>query len=220
MSDTEATPPVEPVPDLKKPDLVIHSTMTQPAVTWPALMDIFHAARDVAIDEAHAHVKEVGGNNQGPKVEQYQSITGGNPGDSWCADFVSWCLMRGLAARMGWHTDLESMLTHVGAFGQRYLPISGYCPTLWNEAHRRGYSRDHTYKPDSGDLILYDFHQIGEPHHIGIVLQQNGDGTLKTVEGNTSSGVDGSQSDGDGVHVRVRKRWRVHGFIHGHKEVV
>jgi hypothetical protein len=204
---------------LKNQPIVAPPKQTVHAVQWPSFMDILHTAMDAAVEEAHAHVQEVG-HNAGQRVGQYQSITGGSAGDSWCADFVSWCLMVGLARRMGWHTDEESMLTHVGEFGRRYMPISGYCPTLWNEAHRRGYARDNSYRPDSGDLILYDFGQVGEPHHVGIVIFQDRHGIYKTVEGNTSSGVDGSQSDGDGVFIRYRKPWRIHGFIHGHKEIV
>jgi hypothetical protein len=63
-------------------------------------------------------------------------------------------------------------------------------------------------KPARGDLVCYDFDGDGQfDDHIGVVVGVLGFGpmlTLQTVEGNTSSGVAGSQGDGDGVFLRRR----------------
>lgn len=53
-------------------------------------------------------------------------------------------------------------------------------------------------KIPSGAIIIYNF------GHTGIVLRRWDDGHITTIEGNTSPGVNGSQSNGDGVYVRNR----------------
>ncbi len=53
-----------------------------------------------------------------------------------------------------------------------------------------------------GDLVLFDWVPKGDgPDHIGIVYQINGDGSLRTIEGNT-----GGSSDGNGGEVMIRDR--------------
>lgn len=44
----------------------------------------------VAIARGELGVVEVGGNNHGPRVEEYQRYVGLHPGDAWCAAFVYW----------------------------------------------------------------------------------------------------------------------------------
>ena len=64
-----------------------------------------------------------------------------------------------------------------------------------------------------GDLVFFDWTGAGKPHHVGIVRAAFPNGSLQTVEGNTSSRIAGSQSDGDGVFVRIRTRLHIFGFI-------
>lgn len=56
-----------------------------------------------------------------------------------------------------------------------------------------------------GDLVFFQFDDDAAPDHVGIVLGHNRTGkTLWVYEGNTSSGVKGSQSNGDGFYLRKR----------------
>lgn len=56
-----------------------------------------------------------------------------------------------------------------------------------------------------GDLVLFDWERNGVEDHVGIALEDyRGIGTLRTLEGNTSSDNNGSQSNGGGVYERVR----------------
>lgn len=65
-------------------------------------------------------------------------------------------------------------------------------------------------KPKLGCFILYKW------GHAGIFLGDNGDGTIKTVEANTSAGKSGSQSNGDGVYLRTDRTYSdVRFFIDG-----
>jgi hypothetical protein len=53
--------------------------------------------------------------------------------------------------------------------------------------------------------VFFDWEGNGSPDHVGLVVSHDKTKkTLKTIEGNTSSGVRGSQSNGDGVYVRTR----------------
>lgn len=61
-----------------------------------------------------------------------------------------------------------------------------------------------TSKYQPGDLVIFDFTgKKKTPSHIGIVESVKGN-ILTTIEGNTSSGESGSQSNGDGVYRKQR----------------
>ena len=56
-----------------------------------------------------------------------------------------------------------------------------------------------------GDLVMFDWQGDGVADHIGIVEENHADeGWMQTIEGNTSPGSGGSQSNGGGVYRRTR----------------
>jgi hypothetical protein len=57
-------------------------------------------------------------------------------------------------------------------------------------------------EPAPGRLCLYN-HEDGTGH-IGIVAQVYADGRIRSYEGNTSAGTEGSQRDGGGWYERIR----------------
>lgn len=59
------------------------------------------------------------------------------------------------------------------------------------------------YQAAPGDYVFFDWAGDGVVDHVGIVEANNG-AYLTTIEGNTSSGVQGSQSNGGGVYRRTR----------------
>ena len=64
-----------------------------------------------------------------------------------------------------------------------------------------------TAKPEPGDVVFFDFVEGGAPvEHVGIVVKDNLDGSIVTVEGNTSSDKKptGSQANGGEVCMKVR----------------
>ena len=61
-------------------------------------------------------------------------------------------------------------------------------------------------RPVPGDIILYNFGHTG-------ILESAGEETVTAIEGNTSAGEAGSQSDGGGVFRRTRSRKLVTAFI-------
>ena len=130
-------------------------------------------------------IHEVGGNNHGPWVKKFLAEVGLPEGYAWCDAFQSF--------------EMD------GAAGHK-LPIeSASVEQTYATAKNLGWL---VTKPARGDLVCYDFDGDGQfDDHIGLVVSVLGLGpmmTLETVEGNTSSGVAGSQADGDGVYLRRR----------------
>ena len=92
------------------------------------------------------------------------AVAGSYAGAPWCAYFVSWC-----AAEVGAPLGVST--------GQGLGSVAE--TTDWAKSTGR-----FTETPQPGDLILFG------TEHVGIVESVNPDGTLTTVEGNTSnSGV-------------------------------
>ena len=83
--------------------------------------------------------------------------------------------------------------------GQR----TAYCPTVaaWGAPYEVPYN-----SAQYGDIVLFDWDGDGVADHIGLVLQLNSDGTLETIEGNTS---DADHSNGGYVLQRTRYRGSV-----------
>lgn len=159
--------------------------------------------------------------NRGDQVEWFQHAAGGNPGESWCADFVyacllkAYCEMHGLLVGKTSHDNRVIMLNNANAFSkQTKIPRTGYCPTVAAEALKSKRFHSKAFTPLPGDLVLYRFDERPEPHHIGFVLELSENNTLRTVEGNTSAGGSGSQANGDGVYQKVRTLRTVYGFVH------
>jgi cell wall-associated NlpC family hydrolase len=64
-----------------------------------------------------------------------------------------------------------------------------------------------TAKPAPGDLAFFDFAEGGNPiDHVGIVVRDNGDGTIVTIEGNTSGDKKKSTSERNGGEVVQKVR--------------
>lgn len=61
--------------------------------------------------------------------------------------------------------------------------------------------------PVPGCIAIYNF------GHTGIVVKDNGNGTITAIEGNTSASSSGSQSNGGGVFEKVRSKTTVTAYI-------
>ena len=106
------------------------------------------------------------GSNDGPRIADYRSaVPGAYAGAPWCAYFVSWA-----AAQAG---------VPLGESGSGF----GAVEQVADWAARTGRLVPAGGEPQPGDLILFG------GRHIGIVESVNADGTLTTVEGNSSNAV-------------------------------
>jgi hypothetical protein len=123
------------------------------------------------------------GSNDSPRIAQYRQATAGAPGPGpWCAYFVSW------AAR-------ESGVP-IGDSGQGF----GRVDDVWAWGERAGKAIPAgSAPPQPGDLIVWD-------EHIGVVESVGADGSVNTIEGNSSDAVNRRSygSDGGGAIGYVR----------------
>jgi hypothetical protein len=122
------------------------------------------------------------GSNESPRIAQFRQATAGAPGPGpWCAYFVSW------AAR-------EAGVP-IGDAGQGF----GSVDAVWAWGERAGKTLPPGATPAPGDLIVWD-------EHIGIVESVGADGSIRTIEGNSSNMVAQRSygSDGGGAVGYVR----------------
>lgn len=119
--------------------------------------------------------------NRGPKVSAWQRNFGMD-GQPWCGAFVG---------------------TALKAAGLKPSNRIVYCPYIVEDAKRRrgGYKGFYAWSQrQEGDLVLFRFPgSSATADHVGIYI-----GNGKTVEGNTSPGAGGNQSNGGGTYVRTR----------------
>jgi hypothetical protein len=146
-------------------------------------------------------VKQIGitenpaGSNWGPKISDWIKLTGYSGPVYWCGCFTNACVMAGgLSSTVGW---------------------GGYCPAVITHAKNKigGWSWHVDGQP--GDLALMDTPGGDPAIHIGIVEKKLGIGRYQNIEGNTSSGDGGNQSNGGGVFRRQRStqgNFRIVGF--------
>lgn len=125
--------------------------------------------------------------NPGTKYGRWYAAKTGSPyfgrsGVPYCAMFVSWVLSQ------------AGMIPPGGVFA--------YCPTGLGNARRLGRVHDKR-SAAPGDIVFFDWNKDGLADHVGIVTANKGS-YLETIEGNTSSGRRGSQSNGGGVYRRAR----------------
>lgn len=108
----------------------------------------------------------------------------GHDGQPWCGSFVMWA-----AAEVGFTGMPNCVYTPAGAEGFK---------------GKGAYTNPETSKPQPGDIVFFSFDGKGI-EHVGIVLKDNGDGTITTIEGNTvPDGKTGSQSNGGEVCLKTR----------------
>lgn len=106
----------------------------------------------------------------------------GTSGVPYCAMFVSWVL-----AQVG--------MTPPGG-------IYAYCPYGIDGARKQGRLVSKT-AAQPGDIVFFDWGGDGVSDHTGFIESYSG-GVYTCIEGNTSPGTSGSQSNGGGVYRRTR----------------
>ena len=97
---------------------------------------------------------------------------------SWCMEFIWWCFKQ---AGMDFYKTAS-------------------CTACYKHYASRAVSKNSLRK---GDIVFFDWDHSGDCDHVGIV-ESVGSSRVTTIEGNTSSGNSGSQSNGDGVYRRYR----------------
>lgn len=104
----------------------------------------------------------------------------GRPAESWCADFID----AGFKACGALNLITSSASCTAKYRGMKALEVN-----------------KNSLRP--GDIVFFDWDKSGDCDHVGIV-ESASTSRVTTIEGNTSSGNSGSQSNGDGVYRRYR----------------
>lgn len=107
------------------------------------------------------------GSNDSPRIAQYRTATAGSGIGPWCAYFLSWA-----AKQAG---------VPLGESGQGFGSVSAIAG--WAQRTGRWTPAGNGARPNPGDLILWG----GE--HMGMVESVDPDGTIRTIEGNSSDMV-------------------------------
>lgn len=130
-------------------------------------------------------IMEHGGNNRGAEVEKIVRSVGGAIGAPWCGYFVAYCYK--LAGKS---------IENIGKWG--YVPYMSAITGV----HR-------TSNPSLGDIVRFGF------GHTGLFVNDNNDGTITTIEGNTgaSGAVSDSSTGGDGVYRKIRSKSLVQDYL-------
>lgn len=168
-------------------------------------MTISEEAREklCRVARAEVGVMEVGGNNNGPRVREYQAATWLKPAAwPWCAAFVCWVLRE-------WTKDnavaqILSLTTPKALKSWLCQDASAYGFEDWAKKHGIKVLGP-TTNPQAGDIVTY-----ASFSHIGIVVGPVDDKFMHTVEGNTDP--DGGR-EGNGVYLKKRKRGLARAFI-------
>ncbi|MCM1265737.1 MAG: CHAP domain-containing protein [Candidatus Gastranaerophilales bacterium] len=120
-----------------------------------------NSAQALANATSQIGVREATGHNDGAEIAKYRN--GVNNNAAWCASFVSWCYKGN------------------NVFGYQ-ASVSG----IQESARRQGlYSEKGSYVPKPGDIMI----QKNGASHTGIVESVDPDGTIHTIEGNSSNAV-------------------------------
>ena len=108
----------------------------------------------------------------------------GHDGQPWCGSFVMWCTAQ---------------------IGFKNMPNCVYTPSGATLFQGQGQWLNHeTAKPQPGDIAFFNFDGKGI-EHVGIVVKDNDDGTVTTIEGNTTpDGSTGSEANGGEVCLKTR----------------
>jgi peptidoglycan hydrolase-like protein with peptidoglycan-binding domain/GH24 family phage-related lysozyme (muramidase) len=160
----------------------------------------------LAIAQAEVGVREVGGNNNGVRVRDYQRATDLRPLSDWpwCAAFISWVIREWLdnspeARRaMGWkNEEVEA---------KRPKTAGAFAYIDWARRFEQEILPP-TTPPEPGMIAVFDF------SHIAFVKAPMAGNKFKSIEGNTNGHGDRDSVSGDGVWEKVRATSLVRKFI-------
>lgn len=160
----------------------------------------------VRIALAEVGAREIGGNNLGPRVQEYQTATWLEPAAwPWCAAFTCWVLRQWLATPLG----KVYLGPNRGVATWRCKDASAFGWEKW--AKNKGLEiLPETSLAKAGDFVVFDF------SHIGLVAEDQPSRTtsIVTIEGNTADKGDKRDGGGDdGVWIRNRSPNLVRSYI-------
>lgn len=115
----------------------------------------------------------------------------------WCATSEAWGFMK-----IGM-TDMQKWIVSCWA----------NCAAMERRARKDGMWISRYADARPGDLIIWDLSGVGHGTHTGVLERKISSSIVQDLEGNTSPGNAGSQSNGGGYYRRRRNVARARGFI-------
>jgi hypothetical protein len=137
------------------------ATLATPAPASSAGQAVLNAVRNEV-----GQAEQPPGSNDSPRIAQYRQATAGSGVGPWCAYFTSWAA-RSAGVPLGENGQGFGRVDDVYAWAQRAGKAVPNAPGV---------------QPQPGDLIVWD-------EHIGVVESVGTDGTINTIEGNSSDQV-------------------------------
>lgn len=137
--------------------------------------------------------EQVGTREIGNNLTTYGELYGWN-GVPWCVIFLWWIF----------HQAKRPELFYAGG-------RTASCSELLRWAEAAGLTVPISQGVQRGDLLLFNFSMGMSPEHCGLAVSDTQPGSLAvaTVEGNTSSGSSGSQSEGGCVAIKTRYPYQI-----------
>lgn len=134
-----------------------------------------------AVQREIGQAEQPPGSNDSPRIAVYRNATAGSGVGPWCAYFTSW------AAR-------EAGMP-LGDSGEGFGSVDALY--AWAQRAGRAVSNGTGVVPRPGDLIVWD-------EHVGVVESVQPDGSIATIEGNSSDRVSRRVHPADGALGYVR----------------
>lgn len=144
-------------------------------------------------DQIIAKAESYTGYTEGPGNRNQFSTMMDRPPEPWCADYV--CAIFKMCGAL-------DLITNSASCG---VMIAGAKKNGTWHAGSDGIRR--------GDLPMFDWDRDRSQDHVGICTGVKSPTEIYTIEGNTSKGPGGSQSNGDGVYKRTRAKSLILGYI-------
>ena len=150
-------------------------------------------------------VREVGGNNNGAAIRNFQKATNLKPADwPWCSAFVCYCISEWLDK-----PGVREWLNLQSSTPEEWRPKTAlaYGMLDWAKARPKTTIILHDREwAKPGDIVVFDF------SHVGIVESDSGY-QIVTLEGNTNGKGERDSESGDGVWRKVRHKTLARNFI-------
>ncbi|MEW5822557.1 MAG: CHAP domain-containing protein [Cyanobacteriota bacterium] len=122
--------------------------------------------------------------NQVAQIALHESTLGINEADGsyrkygqpshWCGAFAEWCVKQATGGKVPWKGENFHYVPNITSWAKKNNVYESYNPSTVQQR----------VKP--GDMIIFQGGRRSESSHVGIVTAIRPDGTIETVEGNTS----------------------------------
>lgn len=152
-----------------------------------------------------------------PKKDTKFGVYWGMNGHHYCGMFVCWC-----AEHAGMKVTTRGTNILNGKEKDGNMPNSIACPSgvkifkgkdCWvSNGSNKSERQNSTVKPEPGDVVFFSWDYNQNADHVGIVVEDMGNGTVKCYEGNTSPGKEGANQSGSGVWERIRNKAVILGY--------